>query len=62
MIFLHIDSNDKTETNWLLLNYTDGKDSVHVAGTGSGGLEELKQHLKPDHAQFGFVRHGNTFR
>ncbi|KAJ1826080.1 hypothetical protein LPJ56_002366, partial [Coemansia sp. RSA 2599] len=49
--------NDKTETNWLLLEFVGGrKDELKVASTGSDGLPGLIQNLKPDTAAFGYVR------
>ncbi|KAJ3093343.1 hypothetical protein HDU96_002360 [Phlyctochytrium bullatum] len=49
--------NDATPTNWLLLEYVDAKtDSLILAGTGSGGLQEFVSHLKEDQAAFGFLR------
>ncbi|KAJ3214658.1 hypothetical protein HK099_006769 [Clydaea vesicula] len=41
----------------LLLGYSDDKkDELNLVGSGSGGLEELKSHLKPDQANFGYLR------
>ncbi|ORX68922.1 actin depolymerizing protein [Linderina pennispora] len=49
--------DDKSETNWLLLEFVDDrKDELKVGGTGTGGLDELKTHLKDDQAAFGYVR------
>ncbi|KAI8318237.1 actin depolymerizing protein [Martensiomyces pterosporus] len=49
--------SDKSETNWLLLEFVDDrKDELKVGGTGTGGLEELKGKLKEDSAAFGYVR------
>eukprot|EP00842_Homolaphlyctis_polyrhiza_P003315 jgi/Hompol1/3985/HPOL_003426-RA len=49
--------NDKTETNWLLLEYLDDKsDTLKVASTGKGGLAEFKSNLKEDKAAFGYLR------
>ncbi|KAJ3388495.1 hypothetical protein HDU92_001454 [Lobulomyces angularis] len=49
--------DDKSATNWLLLGYSDDKkDELNLVGSGSGGLEELKSHLKPDQANFGYLR------
>lgn len=45
--------SDKTETDWLLINYEDAKsDRLVLKGTGSGGLAELKTHLDPAEAQY----------
>ncbi|KAJ3323959.1 hypothetical protein HDV06_000935 [Boothiomyces sp. JEL0866] len=49
--------NDKTNTNWLIVGYKDEKGEVlSLVGSGSGGLAEFKQNLKPDQAYFGYVR------
>ncbi|GAA6027184.1 hypothetical protein JCM8097_002464 [Rhodosporidiobolus ruineniae] len=49
--------SDKSETNWLLLDYQgDRSDKLGVTATGSGGLEELKGHLKDENASFAYVR------
>ncbi|GAA6011986.1 hypothetical protein JCM10207_003450 [Rhodosporidiobolus poonsookiae] len=49
--------NDKSDTNWVLLDYDGEKsDKLAVAATGSGGLDELKSHLKDSNASFAYVR------
>jgi hypothetical protein len=49
--------NDKSETNWLLLEYLDEKsDTLKLAGSGKGGLAEFKSSLKVDKAAFGYLR------
>ncbi|KAL1917582.1 uncharacterized protein VTP21DRAFT_3975 [Calcarisporiella thermophila] len=49
--------SDKTETNWLLLEFAPTKpDRLIVAGTGTGGLKELVTKLRDDQAAFGYVR------
>jgi len=49
--------NDKTETNWLLLNYeSERSDKLRLASTGSGGLNELKHKLEEDQASFIYSR------
>ncbi|GAA5824545.1 hypothetical protein JCM5353_007238 [Sporobolomyces roseus] len=49
--------NDKTETNWLLLDYVSPKeDRLVLTATGSGGLTELKDNLKEENASFAYVR------
>ncbi|GAA5829542.1 hypothetical protein JCM3766R1_001217 [Sporobolomyces carnicolor] len=49
--------NDKTETNWLLLDYASAKeDRLVLTATGNGGLTEFKQNLKEENASFGYVR------
>lgn len=49
--------SDKEATNWLLLSYTGAAgDKLALAGTGSGGLEELAGKLDDGQAQYGYVR------
>ncbi|TPX40887.1 hypothetical protein SeMB42_g05830 [Synchytrium endobioticum] len=49
--------NDKTDTNWLCMQYQDEKsDALVLAGTGSGGLAEFSAQLKDDQAAFGYLR------
>ncbi|GAA5851149.1 hypothetical protein JCM8547_004146 [Rhodosporidiobolus lusitaniae] len=49
--------SDKSETNFLLLDYAGEKsDKLTVTATGTGGLEELKGLLKDDKASFAYVR------
>ncbi|KIM23660.1 hypothetical protein M408DRAFT_17872 [Serendipita vermifera MAFF 305830] len=49
--------DDKTETNWLLIDYEGPRsDKLKLTGTGSGGLTELKEHLNDDNASFAYVR------
>ncbi|KAF7795662.1 hypothetical protein EIP86_006827 [Pleurotus ostreatoroseus] len=49
--------SDKTETNWLLLDYeSDRSDKLQLTATGSGGLEELCQHLDESKASFAYAR------
>jgi len=49
--------SDKTETNWLLLDYVDGRsNTLTVTGTGSGGLAELRDRLDESKASYGYVR------
>ncbi|KNZ57136.1 hypothetical protein VP01_2232g4 [Puccinia sorghi] len=49
--------NDKTETNWLLLNYeSERSDKLRLASTGTGGLNELKGKLEEDQASFIYSR------
>ncbi|GAA5992132.1 hypothetical protein JCM5350_007022 [Sporobolomyces pararoseus] len=49
--------NDKTETNWLLLDYASPKeDRLVLTATGKGGLTELKENLKDENASFAYVR------
>ncbi|KAI8074978.1 hypothetical protein BC940DRAFT_287118 [Gongronella butleri] len=49
--------DDKSETNWAFFDFADGKpDRLKVSGSGSGGLEEFVEHLKPEVAGWGYVR------
>ncbi|GAA5940383.1 hypothetical protein JCM10213_007518 [Rhodosporidiobolus nylandii] len=49
--------NDKTDSNFLLLDYAGERtDKLTLTTTGSGGLEELKTHLKDGNASFAYVR------
>jgi len=52
--------NDRSEIDWVLTGYTDLKQTkdMHIGliGSGSGGVEELKQHLTDDNIYYGIVR------
>ncbi|KAH9911853.1 actin depolymerizing protein, partial [Amylocystis lapponica] len=49
--------SDKSETNWLLLDYeSDRSDTLKLTSTGSGGLEELRDRLDESKASFAYVR------
>jgi len=49
--------DDKTETNWLLVDYeTERSDKLKLTGTGSGGLAELQNSLQDSNASFAYVR------
>ncbi|KAF7984689.1 hypothetical protein HWV62_12976 [Athelia sp. TMB] len=49
--------NDKTDTNWLLLDYeTDRSDKLTVTQTGTGGLAELAEIVQEDRASYAYVR------
>lgn len=49
--------NDKSETNWLLLDYeSDRSDKLKLAQTGTGGLSELKEVLDDSKASYAYVR------
>ncbi|GAA5860504.1 hypothetical protein JCM1840_000280 [Sporobolomyces johnsonii] len=49
--------SDKSETNWLLLDYAGPReDRLVLTATGTGGLEEIKGQLKDDNASFAYVR------
>jgi len=48
---------DKTDTNWLLLDYeTDRSDKLTVTQTGTGGLAELREVLQESRASYAYVR------
>jgi hypothetical protein len=48
---------DDSATNWLLVGYDDNqKDTLRLVGSGSGGMEELKQHLDPSQVLYGVFR------
>jgi len=49
--------DDKDETNWLLISYTDPKkDTLALTATGSGGIEDLVSHLDDSQAQYAYAR------
>ncbi|KAH8101130.1 actin depolymerizing protein [Cristinia sonorae] len=49
--------DDKSETNWLLLDYEDARsDKLVLTATGSGGLEELREQLDDSKASFAYAR------
>ncbi|KAH9939921.1 hypothetical protein B0H21DRAFT_697969 [Amylocystis lapponica] len=49
--------SDKSETNWLLLDYeSDRSDTLKLTSTGSGGLDELRDRLDESKASFAYVR------
>jgi len=49
--------SDKSDTNWLLLDYeTDRSDKLVLTQTGTGGLSELKEVLDDSKASYGYVR------
>ncbi|KAG1753628.1 uncharacterized protein EDB91DRAFT_1098961 [Suillus paluster] len=49
--------SDKSETNWLLLDYeSDRSDKLTVTQTGTGGLEELRDALGDSKASYAYVR------
>lgn len=49
--------SDKEPTNWLLLSYASGVgDKLALTGTGTGGLDELKDKLDDAQAQYAYVR------
>lgn len=49
--------NDKSDTNWLLLDYeSDRSDKLKLTQTGTGGLSELKEALDDSKASYAYVR------
>ncbi|KAG2134850.1 hypothetical protein DEU56DRAFT_405888 [Suillus clintonianus] len=49
--------SDKSETNWLLLDYeSDRSDKLTVTQTGTGGLAELRDALADSKASYAYVR------
>ncbi|KAI9066999.1 actin depolymerizing protein [Trametes sanguinea] len=49
--------SDKTDTNWLLLDYeSDRSDKLKLTSTGSGGLTELREHLDDSKASYAYAR------
>ncbi|KAH6917950.1 hypothetical protein BKA70DRAFT_1245772 [Coprinopsis sp. MPI-PUGE-AT-0042] len=49
--------DDKSETNWMLLDYeSDKSDKLKLTQTGTGGLAELQEQLDEGKASFGYVR------
>ncbi|PPR04869.1 hypothetical protein CVT26_012700 [Gymnopilus dilepis] len=49
--------SDKSETNWLLLDYeSDRSDKLKLTATGSGGLTELKEALDDSKASYAYAR------
>ncbi|GBE88744.1 hypothetical protein SCP_1401490 [Sparassis crispa] len=49
--------DDKTETNWLLLDYeSDRSDKLHLTATGTGGLDELREQLNDSTASYAYAR------
>ncbi|KAJ7359144.1 actin depolymerizing protein [Mycena albidolilacea] len=49
--------SDKTDTNWLLLDYeSDRSDTLKVTSTGTGGLDELRDALDDGKASYAYAR------
>jgi len=49
--------SDKTDTNWVLLDYeTDKSNKLTVTQTGTGGLAELREVLQESRASFAYAR------
>ncbi|KAI5116989.1 hypothetical protein M0805_001486 [Coniferiporia weirii] len=49
--------SDKSDTNWLLLDYDSGRsDKLTVTSSGSGGLAELREALDDQKASYAYAR------
>lgn len=49
--------SDKSDTNWLLLDYiSDRSDKLELTQTGTGGLNELREILDEAKASYAYVR------
>ncbi|KAF8155619.1 ADF-like domain-containing protein, partial [Crassisporium funariophilum] len=49
--------SDKSDTNWLLLDYeTDKSDTLKLTKTGTGGLSELRDVLDDSKASYAYAR------
>merc|ERR1711991_326966 len=48
--------NDKSDTDWVLCGYTDDGKSLEIRGSGSGGLDEMKEHFVEDQCMYGYLR------
>jgi len=49
--------NDKSDTNWLLLDYESSRsDKLQLTQTGSGGLSELREFFDDSKASYAYVR------
>merc|ERR1711934_1287806 len=48
--------NNDDPTDWVLFGYEGQSNVVVLVGTGNGGIEEMKQQLKPDSINYGIVR------
>lgn len=49
--------SDKSETNWLLLDYeSDKSDKLQLTQTGTGGLAELREVLDDTKASYAYAR------
>ena len=49
--------NDADETNWLLITYEEGSNKKWcLLAKGTGGINELREHITPDFIGFGYVR------
>ncbi|KLO14105.1 actin depolymerizing protein [Schizopora paradoxa] len=48
--------SNKSDTNWLLLDYVGRTDKLSVTSTGTGGLAELKDALQDSNASYAYAR------
>ncbi|KIL65435.1 hypothetical protein M378DRAFT_162061 [Amanita muscaria Koide BX008] len=49
--------DDKSETNWLLLDYeSDISNTLQLTKTGTGGLAELSEHLDESKGSYAYAR------
>ncbi|KAG5643637.1 hypothetical protein DXG03_000563 [Asterophora parasitica] len=48
--------SDKSETNWLLLDYKGNTDKLELTQTGAGGLSQLREVLDDTKASYAYVR------
>ena len=48
---------DKTDTNWLLLDYeSDSSNKLQLTKTGTGGLADLSEHLEESKGSYAYAR------
>ena len=48
--------DDNSDTDWALVGYTSNGKALEVRGTGSGGLDELKEGFVEDEPMFAYLR------
>lgn len=48
--------SDKDETNWFIVSHAGTGQKLELKEQGTGGLDELKQHLDKTQVQYGYVR------
>uniref|UniRef100_A0A7S4I819 Coactosin n=1 Tax=Vannella robusta TaxID=1487602 RepID=A0A7S4I819_9EUKA len=48
--------NNDDPTDWVLFGYEGQSNVIQLVATGNGGIEEMKQQLKPDTINYGIVR------
>lgn len=54
--------SDATATNWVLLTYdAPNSNTIKLAGSGTGGSEELISHLKDDMVGYGLIRQDEKY-